>query len=88
MACRRTNILERYNGAEVTLRLAEGKRLSRLRWLAVYDVATQNAFGDVYVPDEFDPPAPRALGPLAPAPAAPVAVSSGAVRFLDANTLL
>ncbi|XP_013165780.1 PREDICTED: protein Skeletor, isoforms B/C [Papilio xuthus] len=84
----KTNILERYNGAEVVLRLAEGKRLSRLRWLAVYDVGTQNAFGDVYVPDEFDPPAPRSLGPLVPAPAAPVVVSSKSVRFLDANTFL
>ncbi|CAH2058938.1 unnamed protein product, partial [Iphiclides podalirius] len=82
----KTNILERYNNAEVRLRLPEGKRLSRLKWLAVYDVSTQNAFGDVYVPDEFEPPAPRSVAALAPAPGVPL--SSAPVRFLDACTLL
>ncbi|XP_075986896.1 cytochrome and DOMON domain-containing protein knickkopf [Anticarsia gemmatalis] len=80
----RTNILERYYDAEVRLTLPEGKRISRVKWLAVYDIGSQNAFGDVYVPDEFEAPAVRSVGPLAGSNA----VSSKPVQFLDATTLL
>lgn len=44
----------------------------------------QNAFGDVYVPDEFESPAPMTLAPLA----GPSHVSSQPVKILDANTIL
>ena len=66
------------------LAVPEGKRISRIKWLAVYDIGSQNTFGDVYVPDEFEAPAERAVGPLAGSPAA----SSKPVRFLDAVTVL
>ncbi|CAK1540878.1 unnamed protein product [Leptosia nina] len=82
----KTNILERYKNEEVRLRMPDGKRISRLSWFAVYDLASQNAFGDVYVPDQFESPAPRALSPLTPAPG--VSISSGPVQVLDASTLL
>lgn len=81
---RRTNILERYYNAEVRLAVPEGKRISRIKWLAVYDIGSQNAFGDVYVPDDFEAPAERAIGPLTGTPA----VSSKPVRLLDATTIL
>ncbi|KAF9811082.1 hypothetical protein SFRURICE_012481 [Spodoptera frugiperda] len=80
----RTNILERYYNAEVRLAVPEGKRISRIKWLAVYDIGSQNAFGDVYVPDDFEAPAERAIGPLTGTPA----VSSKPVRLLDATTIL
>lgn len=80
----RTNILERYHDAEVRLTLPEGKRVSRVKWFAVYDIGSQNAFGDVYVPDDFEAPAPRAIGALAGSPS----VSSQPVQVLDAVTLL
>ncbi|XP_053619757.1 protein Skeletor, isoforms B/C [Plodia interpunctella] len=84
-----TNILERYHDAEVRLSLPEGKRLSRLKWVAVYDLGSQNAFGDVFVPDEFEAPAPKTIGPLAAvnAGSAPP-VASQPIRVLDAVTLL
>ncbi|XP_072933137.1 protein Skeletor, isoforms B/C isoform X2 [Epargyreus clarus] len=82
----KTNILERYYNEELRLRLPDGRKVSQIAWLAVYDIASQNAFGDVYVPEEFEAPAPRALAPLAPAPGA--RVSSGRVRFLDASTFI
>lgn len=37
----RTNILERYNNEEIRLTLPEGKRISRVKWFAVYDIGTQ-----------------------------------------------
>ncbi|CAH0696968.1 unnamed protein product [Spodoptera exigua] len=80
----RTNILERYYNAEVRLAVPEGKRISRIKWFAVYDIGSQNAFGDVYVPDEFEAPAERVIGPLTGSPA----VSSKPVRLLDASTIL
>ncbi|KAG6464427.1 hypothetical protein O3G_MSEX014504 [Manduca sexta] len=80
----KTNVLERYYNEEVRLTLPEGKRVSRLKWFAVYDIDSQNAFGDVYVPDEFTAPAPQSVGPLAGSPA----VSSKPVRFIDANTFI
>ncbi|CAH2096688.1 unnamed protein product [Euphydryas editha] len=82
----KTNILERYNNEEVQLKLPDGKRVSRITWLAVYDLASQNAFGDVFVPDEFEAPAPRALTPLVAAPGAKL--SSQPLKFLDASTFI
>lgn len=115
MICR-TNILERYYNEEIRLTLPEGKRISRIKWFAIYDIGTQvkadnyvvlfnigvraksssltnndrlpfafqNAFGDVYVPDEFEAPAPMTLAPLT----APPQVSSLPVKILDADTIL
>ncbi|KAI5645559.1 electron transfer DM13 domain-containing protein [Phthorimaea operculella] len=80
----KTNILERYYNEEVRLTLPEGKRISRIKWFAIYDINTQNAFGDVYLPDEFESPAPLSIGPLSGTPA----VSSQPVKILDAATIL
>lgn len=65
------------------LRLPEGKRVSRLKWFCVYDVDSQNTFGDVHVPDEFSSPAPRTLPALAGA-----RVSSRPLQVLAADTIL
>ncbi|XP_028176410.1 protein Skeletor, isoforms B/C-like [Ostrinia furnacalis] len=80
----KTNILERYYNQDVRLTLPEGKRISRIKWLAVYDIASQNAFGDVYVPDDFESPAPRTIGPLV----GERAVSSESVLIADASTII
>ncbi|XP_045780249.1 protein Skeletor, isoforms B/C [Maniola jurtina] len=82
----KTNILERYNNEEIRLKLPDGKKVSRISWFAVYDLASQNAFGDVYVPEEFEAPAPRSLTPFVAAPG--VRLSSQPVQFLDASTFL
>ncbi|KAI8422918.1 LOW QUALITY PROTEIN: hypothetical protein MSG28_014030 [Choristoneura fumiferana] len=79
----RTNILERYYNEDVRLTLPEGKRVSRLKWFAVYDIQSQNAFADVYVPEDFAAPAPLAAGALAGQ-----GVTSGALQLLDAGTIL
>ena len=36
-----TNVLERYHNVDVTLTLPEGKKLSDIKWLAVYDLTVQ-----------------------------------------------
>ncbi|CAH2218353.1 jg18101 [Pararge aegeria aegeria] len=82
----KTNILERYNNEEIRLKLPDGKKVPRISWFAVYDLASQNAFGDVYIPEEFEAPAPRTLTPFVAAPG--VALSSQPVTFLDASTFV
>ncbi|XP_045455231.1 protein Skeletor, isoforms B/C [Melitaea cinxia] len=82
----KTNILERYNNEEVQLKLPDGKRVSRITWFAVYDLASQNAFGDVYIPEDFEAPAPQTLTPLVASPG--VKVSSQPIKFLDASTFV
>ncbi|XP_041985396.1 protein Skeletor, isoforms B/C [Aricia agestis] len=82
----KTNILERYNNAEIRIKLPDGKQVSRITWFAVYDLATQNAFGDVYIPEEFEAPAPRALTPLVAAPG--VNITSKPIKFIDASTFV
>ncbi|XP_049880614.1 protein Skeletor, isoforms B/C [Pectinophora gossypiella] len=79
----KTNVLERYYNEEVRLTLPEGKRISRIKWLAIYDINSQNAFGDVFVPDEFEAPAPVTAGPLAGS-----AATSQPIQLLDAATIL
>lgn len=77
-----TNVLGRYVGRDVTLKLP-GRGLAELRWLAVYDIATQNTFADVYLPEEFESPAPVTLPPLTGP-----GVRSGPVVVEDDATLL
>lgn len=79
----KTNVLERYYNEEVRLTLPEGKRISRIKWFAVYDIDSQNAFGDVYIPEDFSAPAPQSLAAFSSA-----AVTSKPLRVLDASTIL
>ncbi|CAG9794627.1 unnamed protein product [Diatraea saccharalis] len=80
----KTNILERYYNVDVRLTLPEGKRITRIKWLAVYDIGSQNAFGDVYIPDDFEAPAERSIGPLI----GDSLVTSQSVRVVDAVTIV
>ncbi|CAH0401754.1 unnamed protein product [Chilo suppressalis] len=80
----KTNILERYYNEDVRLTLPEGKRITRIKWLAVYDIGSQNAFGDVYIPDDFEAPSERSIGPLV----GDTSVSSQSVKVVDAVTII
>ncbi|GBP44131.1 hypothetical protein EVAR_81452_1 [Eumeta japonica] len=80
----RTNVLERYHDAEIQLKLSGDKKVSRLKWLAIYDIGSQNTFGDVYVPDDFDPPAPHVMSGFSGSKA----VSSGPITFVDAKSFI
>lgn len=52
----RTNILDRYFNKDFTLKLPDNKKITEIKWLAIYDLSTQNDFGDVYIPEAFEPP--------------------------------
>lgn len=83
LSCR-TNILDRYFNKDFTLRLPDGKKISEIKWLAIYDLNTQNDFGDIYIPEDFEPPSAQRGGSFSKRSHG---VSSGVVEILDSKTI-
>jgi hypothetical protein len=44
--------------------LPDNKKITEIKWLAVYDLSRQNTFGDVYIPEEFEPPTAQKISRL------------------------
>ncbi|KAI4491509.1 PREDICTED: protein Skeletor, isoforms B/C [Polistes canadensis] len=80
----KTNVLGRYLNRDFTLSLPENKKITDIKWFAVYDLASQNTFGDVYIPEEFDPPAPQKISQLSKRSHD---VSSQSIVILDSKTI-
>lgn len=80
-----TNVLGRYFNKDFTLTLPEKKKLTDIKWFAVYDLSSQNAFGDVYMAEEFEPPSTQTIAQLS---RKSHAVSSGPIQIVDAKTLI
>ncbi|XP_020281603.1 protein Skeletor, isoforms B/C isoform X2 [Pseudomyrmex gracilis] len=79
-----TNLLDRYFNKDFTLILPDNKKITDIKWFAVYDLQSQNTFGDVYIPDEFDPPAPQKISQLS---TRSHNVSSESIIILDSKTI-
>nr|CAD7202981.1 unnamed protein product [Timema douglasi] len=60
----KTNMLERYFNKDFTLTLPDGKKITEIKWIAIYDLSSQNTFGDVYIPEEFEPPTTQTVSQL------------------------
>ncbi|XP_025837315.1 protein Skeletor, isoforms B/C-like [Agrilus planipennis] len=80
----RTNVLERYFNKDFTLTLPEKKKLTDIKWFAIYDIWSQNTFGDIYIPEDFEPPTVQKIGKLA---AKSNMISSGKIEVLDAKSI-
>ena len=52
----RTNVLDRYLNDEITLTLPDNKKITDIAWFAIYDLSLHDAFGDIYIPEDFEPP--------------------------------
>jgi Electron transfer DM13 len=76
--------LERYFNKDFTLTLPERKKITEVKWLAIYDLNSQNDFGDVYIPEEFEPPIAQKIGSLV---SKSHNVSSESVEVLDSKTI-
>lgn len=74
----------RYFNKDFTLTLPDGKKLQDIKWFAIYDIQSQNTFGDVYIPEEFEPPSPQKISPIN---GKSHDVQSGNVIILDAKTI-
>lgn len=82
-ACR-TNILDRYFNKEFTLRLPDNKKITEIKWLAIYDLNTQNDFGDIYIPEDFEPPTAQRASAFSKLSHG---VKSDVVEILDSKTI-
>ncbi|XP_016979035.2 protein Skeletor, isoforms B/C [Drosophila rhopaloa] len=80
----KTNILDRYHNKDFTLTLPDRKKITEIKWLAVYDLNSQNNFGDVYIPEEFEPPMPQLGGTFSKRSHN---VSSSSIEILDSKTI-
>ncbi|KAK9722443.1 Electron transfer DM13 [Popillia japonica] len=79
-----TNVLERYVNKEFTLNLPDNKKITDLKWFAVYDIRSQNTFGDIYIVDEFEPPKVQSVPKLE---GKSNNVNSESIEIIDAKTL-
>ena len=52
----RTNVLDRYLNDEITITLPDTKKIAELKWFAIYDLSLHDAFGDIYIPEDFEAP--------------------------------
>lgn len=66
------------------MRLSDNKKLTEIKWLAVYDLNSQNNFGDIYIPEEFEPPMPQKGGSFS---SKAHGVRSEAIEILDSKTI-
>lgn len=57
----RTNVLKRYLNDEITIRLPDQKRINDIKWFSVYDLTQHDAYGDIYIPEDFEPPGQQVL---------------------------
>lgn len=81
---RRTNVLDRYFNKDFTLRLPDNKKITEIKWFAVFDLSTQNDFGDIYIPEDFEPPVPQRGSSFSKKSHG---VSSGVIEILDSKTI-
>jgi DOMON domain-containing protein CG14681 len=60
----RTNKLERYVNVDITIKLPDDKKITAIKWLAVWDVRTNHNHGDIFIPEGFEPPSHQVISEL------------------------
>lgn len=80
----RTNVLDRYHNEEFTIKLPLQKKITDLKWFAVYDLTQGSNFGDIYIREGFEPPGYRSLTDI---PGTAHNVKSLSVVVMDSKTV-
>lgn len=75
--------MNRYLNKDIILTLPD-KKITEIKWIAIYDLSSQNNFGDVYIPEDFEPPKTQKGGTLSKRGHN---VSSSSVIFSDSKTI-
>lgn len=76
--------MERYFNKDFTLKLPDNKKITEIQWFAIYDLNTQNDFGDIYIPEDFEPPRPQRGSSFSKRSHG---VQSGVIEILDSKTI-
>lgn len=80
----RTNVLGSYLNEDITITLPDGKTINEIRWFSVYDLTRHEPFGDLYIPEGFEPPRMLRLNRLTGKTGH---VNSDPIIILDSKTL-
>jgi len=78
-------VLQPYNKKSITMTLPGKKTIKDIKWISVWCRAFSANFGDVFVPEGFEPPQNKTLEPLV---GVTHDVSADAIVVLDAKTFL
>ncbi|XP_063612833.1 protein Skeletor, isoforms B/C-like [Penaeus indicus] len=81
----RTNVLDLYLNKDITIKLPDNKKITEIKWLSVYDLSRLEPFGDVYIPEGFEPPQTIILNKLSSKTGE---VRSGAITIADSKTII
>ncbi|KAB0794807.1 hypothetical protein PPYR_11646 [Photinus pyralis] len=80
----KTDVLRLYFNKDFTLTLPDNKKITDIKWFAIYDLWSQNTFGDIYIPEEFEPPSIQKITQLS---GKINKVTSGTIEMVDAKTI-
>ena len=80
----RSNKLRRYINQDITLKVAEDKKINSLKWFSVWDIRDNRNFADIYIPEGFEAPSPKRIAEFAQTSHG---VKSGAVTVLTSKTI-
>lgn len=58
--------------------------MNEIKWFAIYDLWSQNTFGDIYIPEEFETPNIQQIGQLVSKSST---IRSENIEIVDAKTL-
>ncbi|XP_067142966.1 protein Skeletor, isoforms B/C-like isoform X2 [Centruroides vittatus] len=77
-------VLREYKGKDIIITLPEGKKIKDIKWLSVWCEKFSVNFGSVEIPENFQPPEEKNLGPL---PSLAHGVKSGPVIIKNIKTI-
>lgn len=80
----KTNKLQPYTDKDIYLHLPGRRKITSIRWLAIWNLREHANYGDIFFPEGFEPPAPRRISELSRRGAG---VRSGTVVIVDSKTV-
>ncbi|XP_022244635.1 protein Skeletor, isoforms B/C-like [Limulus polyphemus] len=80
----KTNKLQRYVNEDITIQLPDKKKITSIKWLAVWDIREHVSYADIYIPEGFEPPSPQRISEFS---RDGHGVQSDAVYIIDSKTI-
>ncbi|KAH7972910.1 hypothetical protein HPB52_018662 [Rhipicephalus sanguineus] len=80
----KTNKLQPYTDKDIYLQLPNKRKITSIRWFAVWNLRENANYGDIFFPEGFEPPSPRRISEFSRRGAG---VRSGTVVIVDSKTI-